>query len=112
LKNWSPTERRCCSQRSISKRPTVWPTTSSSSTTVGDRGRTSSEFEGAARATIVEVGFADDATAQRAHGVLCVLGNCDVETASHIVSLKVDDGAKVVLDVVRALDRADITPRR
>src|SRR3954470_1433962 len=71
---------------------------------------TSSELKARLGATIIEVGFADDATAQRAHGVLCLLGNCEVETASHVVSLKVDDGAKVVLDVVRALDRSDISP--
>ena len=60
--------------------------------------------------TIVEVGFADPATAQRAQAELARIGLCDVATASSIVELKVDDGARVVLDVVRALDGAKLEP--
>ncbi|HVJ97124.1 MAG TPA: daunorubicin/doxorubicin resistance ABC transporter ATP-binding protein DrrA, partial [Acidimicrobiia bacterium] len=37
-------------------------------------------------------------------------GLCEVETTSHLVSLKTEDGAKVVLDVVRALDAAGVSP--
>jgi len=71
---------------------------------------TSAELKSRLGATIVEVGFTDDATAQRASGRLCQIGQCEVEAISHIVSLKVDDGAKVVLQVVRALDEAGIEP--
>ena len=38
-------------------------------------------------------------------GVLARSALCDVEADGHTVELKVDDGARVVLDVVRALDR-------
>ena len=71
---------------------------------------TSSELKATLGSTIVEVGFADDAAAQRAQGILCRIGNCETEAISHIVALKVDDGAKVVLDVVRALDQAGLEP--
>ena len=71
---------------------------------------TSAELKSRLGATIVEVGFTDDATAQRASGRLCQIGQCEVEAISHIDSLKVDDGAKVVLQVVRALDEAGIEP--
>jgi len=37
-------------------------------------------------------------------------GLCDIGAASTIVELKVDDGARVVLDVVRTLDRAHLDP--
>ena len=38
------------------------------------------------------------------------IGLCDVGSASTIVELKVDDGARVVLDVVRSLDHAQLEP--
>jgi daunorubicin resistance ABC transporter ATP-binding subunit len=80
-----------------------------------DRGRviaegTSSELKARLGATIVEVGFADDATAQRARAELCALGACNADAASHLVALKVDDGARIVVDVVRALDRIGAEP--
>jgi ABC-2 type transport system ATP-binding protein len=71
---------------------------------------TSSELKARLGATIVEVGFADPSTAQRAQAELARIGLCDVGSASTIVELKVDDGAKVVLDVVRALDHARLEP--
>jgi ABC-2 type transport system ATP-binding protein len=71
---------------------------------------TSGELKAQLGATIVEVAFADDATAQRAQTVLCTIGLCDVETTSHVVSLTVADSGRVVLDVVRALDGAHLEP--
>jgi ABC-2 type transport system ATP-binding protein len=71
---------------------------------------TASELKGRMGATIVEVGFADHQVAQRAQVELCKIGLCDVEAASHVVSLKTDDGSRVVLDVVRSLDRAQLEP--
>jgi ABC-2 type transport system ATP-binding protein len=71
---------------------------------------TSSELKARLGATIIEVGFGDHASAQQAQAALCNIGLCDVETSSHLVSLKTEDGAKVVLDVVRALDAAGVTP--
>jgi ABC-2 type transport system ATP-binding protein len=71
---------------------------------------TSSQLKARLGATIVEVGFVDPATAQRAQGELARIGLCDVGSASTIVELKVDDGARVVLDVVRTLDQAHLEP--
>jgi ABC-2 type transport system ATP-binding protein len=71
---------------------------------------TSSQLKATLGATIVEVGFADPATAQRAQAELARIGLCDIGSASTIVELKVDDGARVVLDVVRRLDQAHLEP--
>ena len=71
---------------------------------------TSSELKATMGATIVEVGFADPAIAQRAQAELASIGLCGVGSASTMVELKVDDGARVVLDVVRALDHAHLEP--
>jgi ABC-2 type transport system ATP-binding protein len=71
---------------------------------------TSSELKATMGATIVEVGFDDRPTAQRAQTELARIGLCDDGAASTMVELKVDDGARVVLDVVRALDHAHLEP--
>ncbi len=71
---------------------------------------TAPELKATMGATIVEVGFADPATAKRAQAELARIGLCDVGTASTLVELKVDAGARVVLDVVRALDHAHLEP--
>jgi ABC-type multidrug transport system ATPase subunit len=71
---------------------------------------TSSQLKAQLGATIVEVGFSDPATAQRAQAELARIGLCDIGLASTIVELKVDDGARVVLDVVRRLDSAQLEP--
>jgi ABC-2 type transport system ATP-binding protein len=71
---------------------------------------TSSQLKSKLGATIVEVGFADPATARQAQTELARIGLCDVGSGSTIVELKVDDGARVVLDVVRSLDRANLEP--
>src|SRR5258705_225267 len=61
-------------------------------------------------ATIVEVGFADAATAQRSRGILASICACEVEADGHTVELRADDGARIAIDVVRALDRAGLEP--
>jgi ABC-2 type transport system ATP-binding protein len=71
---------------------------------------TAAELKAQLGATIVEIGFPDDAIARRAETVLCEIGLCDVDVDSHRLSLTVADGSKVVLDVVRALDRAELAP--
>jgi ABC-2 type transport system ATP-binding protein len=71
---------------------------------------TSNELKSQLGATIVEIEFVDDATARRAETELCNIGMCDVDVLSHVVSMTVSDGSRVVLDVVRALDRAGIEP--
>ncbi len=68
---------------------------------------TSSQLKAKLGSTIVEVGFDDPASAARAQGELARIGLCDVGASSSIVELKVDDGARVVLEVVaRARPRA------
>src|SRR5947209_6038162 len=71
---------------------------------------TSSELKATLGSTIVEVGFNDPGVAQRAQAELARIGLCDVGASASTVELKVDDGAKVVLDVVRSLDRAHLEP--
>jgi len=65
---------------------------------------TATQLKARLGATIVEVGFDDAATAQRARGVLAGIGACDVEADGHTVELKANDGARIAIDVVRALD--------
>jgi ABC-2 type transport system ATP-binding protein len=71
---------------------------------------TASELKATLGATIIEVGFDDPAVAKRAQIELARIGLCDIGSASTMVEMKVDDGAKVVLDVVRTLDHAHLEP--
>jgi daunorubicin resistance ABC transporter ATP-binding subunit len=71
---------------------------------------TSAELKARLGATIIEVGFDDPATAKRAQTELARIGLCDIGSSSTMVELKVDDGAKIVLDVVRSLDRTSLVP--
>ena len=71
---------------------------------------TATELKARLGATIVEVGFADPAVAQRARGVLAAICACDVEADGHTVELKADDGARIAIDVVRTLDREGLEP--
>ena len=71
---------------------------------------TASDLKGELGATIIEIAFADEAGARRAEQVLCTIGLCDVESTTHTVSLTVADSGQVVLDVVRALDGAHLSP--
>jgi ABC-2 type transport system ATP-binding protein len=61
-------------------------------------------------ATIVEVGFDDVAVARRARGVLADIGASSVGADGHTVELKASDGARVAIDVVRALDWEGLEP--
>jgi ABC-2 type transport system ATP-binding protein len=71
---------------------------------------TTSELKATLGATIVEVDLADAANAQRARTALAKLGMCDVHTDGHTVELKVNDGSRAAVDVVRALDREGLEP--
>src|SRR5689334_1841417 len=71
---------------------------------------TSAQLKARLGATIVEIGFEDVAHAQRARGVLAGLGMCDVEADGHTVELKSTDGARIAIDVVRALDGEHLEP--
>jgi ABC-2 type transport system ATP-binding protein len=71
---------------------------------------TAAQLKSRLGATIVEVGFADAATAEKARGALAALGDSGVESDGHTVELKSNDGARVAIDVVRALDGQQIEP--
>jgi daunorubicin resistance ABC transporter ATP-binding subunit len=71
---------------------------------------TAPELKARLGATIIEVAFSDGGRAVQAQSVLCSIGLCEVTAAGDSVELKVDDGARVVLDVVRSLDRAGLEP--
>jgi ABC-2 type transport system ATP-binding protein len=80
-----------------------------------DRGRviaqgTSSELKATIGETIIEIDLADPANAQRARSALAKHGMCDVETDGHTVELKVTDGSRAAVDVVRTLDREGLEP--
>ena len=62
--------------------------------------------------TIIEVGFPDAALAGRARAALATIGLSEVETDGRTVQVKVNDGARVVIDVVRALDGEHLEPVR
>jgi ABC-2 type transport system ATP-binding protein len=71
---------------------------------------TSSELKGRLGSTIIEVGFDNADSARRAREILCRIGQCDEAEKANSVELKVDDSARVVLEVVRALDAAQLEP--
>ena len=71
---------------------------------------TSSELKATVGATIIEIDVADPANAQRARSALAKHGMCDVETDGHTVELKVNDGSRAAVDVVRTLDREGLEP--
>jgi ABC-2 type transport system ATP-binding protein len=56
--------------------------------------------------TVIELGFADDVTARRAHAVLD--GSADLEGAT--VRLTSQDGARVLVDALRSLDGDGLSP--
>jgi ABC-2 type transport system ATP-binding protein len=69
---------------------------------------TASELKAELGATIVEVGLADAVAAERAAGVLEVVGPTNVDGTA--VEIKVDAGGRDVLEVVRLLERDDLIP--
>jgi ABC-2 type transport system ATP-binding protein len=71
---------------------------------------TSSELKGRLGSTIIEVGFDDAESTKRAREILCRIGQCDEGEKTNSVELKVDDSARIVIEVVRALDAAHIEP--
>ena len=71
---------------------------------------TATQLKARLGATFVEVGFCDAATALRGRGVLAALGESAVEADGQTVELKSTDGARVAIDVVRALDRESLEP--
>jgi ABC-2 type transport system ATP-binding protein len=71
---------------------------------------TSTHLKARLGATIVDVELADAACAERARAVLAPLGAAEVQPDGHSVELKANDGARVAIDVVRALDHEGLEP--
>jgi ABC-2 type transport system ATP-binding protein len=60
--------------------------------------------------TVVEIGLADEPTARRAKELLAREIAARPEHEGSTVRLKTDDGARVLVDVLRSLDRAGLAP--
>jgi ABC-2 type transport system ATP-binding protein len=71
---------------------------------------TATQLKARLGATIVEIELADPAGAERARSVLSPLGVSEVQPDGHSVELKANDGARVAIDVVRALDHEGLEP--
>jgi ABC-2 type transport system ATP-binding protein len=71
---------------------------------------TAGELKARLGSTIVEVEFADPATAVRARRGLQAARVGDVDADGHSVTIKVADGARTVMEIVRALDRERLEP--
>jgi ABC-2 type transport system ATP-binding protein len=69
---------------------------------------TSSELKAGLGATIVEIGIGEERGAQRATHALETVG--PTNRNGHIVEVKVEEGGRDVLEVVRVLDREGIFP--
>ena len=65
---------------------------------------TSSELKGRLGATIIEIGIADRSELPRACQLLGRFGTCDTLPGSSTVEVRVNDGSRAAIDVVRALD--------
>jgi ABC-2 type transport system ATP-binding protein len=71
---------------------------------------TAGELKARLGSTIVEVEFAGPADALRARGALASARLGEVDADGHRVTVKVADGARTVIEVVRALDREQLQP--
>jgi len=71
---------------------------------------TAAELKAGFGSTIVEVAFADAATAAKARELMGPVGPAEVLVDGLTVSVKLDEGAKAVVKVVRAIDSVDLEP--
>ena len=71
---------------------------------------TAAELKATLGASIVETALLDPAHAEQARQALARHGIGDVELEGHMVVLKVDDGPRAAVEVVRTLDRAGLAP--
>jgi ABC-2 type transport system ATP-binding protein len=60
--------------------------------------------------TVIEIGLADEATAKRAHDVLTQTGAFSPERDAATVRLTTHEGARLIVDALRALDGEGIVP--
>src|SRR5581483_1315765 len=71
---------------------------------------TASQLKARLGATIIEVGLDDPAAAQRARQALMAAQLGDIDVDGHTVTAKVAEGAKTIVEVVRALDADHLVP--
>jgi ABC-2 type transport system ATP-binding protein len=71
---------------------------------------TAAELKSRLGSTIVEVAFPEPAVAMRARNVLAGANVGEVEADGHVVTVKVADGTRSIMEVVRALDREAAVP--
>jgi daunorubicin resistance ABC transporter ATP-binding subunit len=72
---------------------------------------TATELKSSLGATIIEVGLGDSAEVARACTVLSRFGRCDtVPGANNVMEVKVAEGSRAAVDIVRALDAEHLDP--
>jgi ABC-2 type transport system ATP-binding protein len=71
---------------------------------------TSSELKASLGTTILEVDFADAATARSAAGVIAPIGHGEPTVVATQVAVNVDDGTQALFELVRALDAQSVVP--
>ncbi len=72
---------------------------------------TAAELKAKLGAVIIEVALADQAQAARANAALGAVGACNIIADGKTVEVKVNDGARTMVDVVRILDREQLDPK-
>jgi ABC-2 type transport system ATP-binding protein len=80
---------------------------------VVDHGRviaegTAAQLKNRLATTIVEVTLTDPSTRDRAKGVLAEIGGTDLGTDAGILEVKVDDGGRALVQIVRLLDQSNV----
>jgi daunorubicin resistance ABC transporter ATP-binding subunit len=80
-----------------------------------DRGRviaegTPAELKARLGSTVIEVGLADDDAAERAADLLTSVGVTPPRRRGATVELTVEDGPRILIDVLRSLDGAQLSP--
>jgi daunorubicin resistance ABC transporter ATP-binding subunit len=68
------------------------------------------ELKASLGATALEVGFPDEATASRAAGLLRNVGGTDPVVDRKFVEISVDDGPRLLVEVLRILDHEGLAP--
>jgi daunorubicin resistance ABC transporter ATP-binding subunit len=71
---------------------------------------TSAQLKSQMGATIVEVGLSDASEVAQACGVLSRFGHCNTIPGTNVMEVKVNDGSRAAVDVIRALDAEHLDP--
>jgi len=71
---------------------------------------TSAQLKSQMGATIVEVGLSDASEVTQACGVLSRFGHCNTIPGTNVMEVKVNDGSRAAVDVIRALDAEHLDP--